>query len=131
VKDHVAHVTKWDRAVIERLRNGVPMQETLGISDAAWSADSWDPLNEEIRRLAVNDSVHAVKAERDATWTDLVSLVGELGEDQLARPGAEAGLGVGERPLSGPVLHVLVDYWGGHYGEHLNGIKAIVEGELA
>ena len=33
VKDHVSQVTKWDRAVIELLRTGAPMQETLGISD--------------------------------------------------------------------------------------------------
>jgi hypothetical protein len=131
VKDHVAHVTNWDRAVIEQLRNGMPMQATLGISDAAWSADSWDPMNDEIRRLAVDDSVQAVKAARDATWADLVALLGELGEDQLARPGAEAGLGVGERPLSEPVLQVLADYWGGHYGGHLACIKAIVEGDPA
>ncbi len=35
VKDHVSHVTHWDRAVIAALRNQVPMRETLGISETA------------------------------------------------------------------------------------------------
>jgi uncharacterized damage-inducible protein DinB len=131
VQDHVAHVTHWDRAVIEALRNNVPMPETLGISDTAWAAESFDPMNEEIRRRAPSDSVHQLKAERDATWADLVSLMGELSEEQLARSGAEAGLAIGPRPLAEPLLQVLVDYCGNHYAEHLRDIKAIVAGDPA
>ena len=73
VKDHVSHVTLWDRAVIEAFRNQAPMQETLGISETAWSAGSFDPMNEEIRHLADTAGVDRVKADRDATWTDLVA----------------------------------------------------------
>jgi uncharacterized damage-inducible protein DinB len=128
VKDHVSHVTQWDRAVIEALRHQVPMRETLGISETAWTAGSFDPMNEEIRRLANTDGVDRVKADRDATWTDLVALMGELSEEQLGQTGAEAGLAVGTGPLVEPVLEVLADYWGAHYWEHLEDIKAIVEG---
>src|SRR5215216_3548664 len=78
VKDHVSHVTQWDRAVIEALRNQVPMRETLRISESAWSAGSFDPMNEEIRHLAHTAGIDQVKADRDATWTDLVPLMGEL-----------------------------------------------------
>jgi len=131
VKDHVSHVTLWDRAVIEALRHQVPMQETLGISGSAWSAASFDPMNEEIRHLAVDESVDRVKADRDATWTDLVSLMGELSEEQLTRSGAEAGLAVGSEPLDEPVLHVLKDYFGAHYAEHLQDIQTIVGGASA
>ena len=99
VKDHVSHVTQWDRAVIAALRNQVPMRETLGISETAWSAGSFDPMNEEIRHLADTEGVDRVKADRDATWTDLVALMGELSEEQLSQSGAEAGLAVGTGPL--------------------------------
>ena len=54
--------------------------------------------------------------------------MGELSEEQLAQSGAEAGLAVGTGPLVEPVLEVLADYWGAHYAEHLEDIKAIVEG---
>ena len=131
VKDHISHVTLWDRAVIAALRHQVPMQETLGISETAWSAGSFDPMNEEIRHLAVGESVDRVKADRDATWSDLVTLIDELSEEQLTRSGTEAGLAVGSGPLDEPVLQVLMDYWGGHYGEHLHDIQAIVEGAPA
>ena len=129
VKDHVSHVTHWDRAVIEALRNQVPMRETLGISETAWSAGSFDPMNEEIRHLADTEGVDRVKADRDATWTDLVALMGELSEELLGQPGAEAGLAVGTGPLVEPVLQVLADYWGAHYAEHLQDIQAIVASE--
>jgi hypothetical protein len=126
VKDHVSHVTQWDRAVIEALRNQVPMRETLGISETAWSAGSFDPMNEEIRHLADTEGVDRVKADRDATWTELVALMDELSEEQLGQSGAMAGLAVGTGPLVEPVLQVLMDYWGAHYAEHLQDIQAIV-----
>jgi hypothetical protein len=126
VKDHVSHVTQWDRAVIEALRNQMPMRETLGISETAWSAGSFNPMNEEIRHLAHTEGVDRVKADRDATWTDLLALMGELSEEQLGQSGAEAGLAVGTGPLVEPVLEVLMDYWGAHYAEHLQDIQAIV-----
>jgi hypothetical protein len=129
VKDHVSHVTQWDRAVIEALRNQVPMRETLGISETAWSAGSFDPMNEEIRHLANTEEVDRVRADRDATWTDLVALMDELSEEQLGQSGAEAGLAVGTGPLAEPVLEVLADYWAGHYAEHLRDIQAIVASE--
>ena len=129
VKDHVSHVTRWDRAVIAALRNQVPMQETLGISEAAWSAGSFDPMNEEIRHLADAEGVEQVKADRDATWMDLVALMDELTEEQLAQSGAQAGLAVGTGPLVEPVLEVLSDYLGAHYAEHLQDIQVIVDGD--
>lgn len=129
VKDHVSHVTLWDRAVIRRLRHNVPMEETLGISAGAWADESVDPMNEEIRRLALADAVDRVCADRDATWIEVVSLLEDLDEEQLARSGKDSGLAVGTEPLSGSVLTVLASYWGDHYREHLEVIKAIVADE--
>ena len=136
VKDHVSHLTNWDRAVIALLRNKVPLQETLGISAAAWSAGSYDPMNEEIRQLTVNDSVNRVKADRDITWTDLLALLNELSDEQLARPAGEVGLVVGQPALnpsarSESVLQVLVDWCGSSYAEHFRYITTLVEGQSA
>jgi hypothetical protein len=126
VKDHVSHVTLWDRAVVGRLRDNVPMEETLGISAGAWADESLDPMNEEIRRLAGADAIDRVCADRNATWIEVVSLLEELSEEQLARSGDEAGLPVGTEPRPEPVLQLLASYWGDHYREHLDAIKAIV-----
>jgi DinB superfamily len=131
VKDHVSHVTLWDRAVIQRLRHNVPLEKTLGISAGAWADESFDPMNEEVRRVALADAVDRVCADRDATWIDVVSLLEDLSEEQLARSGAAAGLAVGVGLLSGSVLTVLASYWGEHYREHLEVIKLIVADEQA
>ena len=136
VKDHVSHLTSWDRAAIALLRYRVPLKETLGISAAAWSAGSYDPMNEEIRQRALDDPVQKVQADRDATWADLVALLSDLSEEQLARPGAEVGLTVGEPALnpavrSESVLQVLVDWCGVSYAEHLRYIRTLVEGQSA
>jgi hypothetical protein len=131
VRDHVAHVTQWDRAVIAALRDQAPMREYLGVSESAWAASSLDPMNEEIRRRADSETVDQVKAERDDTWHELVAIMDELGEEQLSRPGGEAGLAVGTGPLTDPVVKVLVNYWGDHYAEHLADIKAIVGDQSA
>jgi uncharacterized damage-inducible protein DinB len=129
VKDHVSHVTRWDRAVIRRLRDNVPLEETLEISAAAWTNESFDPMNEEMRRLVAADAIDRVCADRDAVWKEVVSLLDDLSDRELARSGKEAGLAVGTGSLSKPVLTVLARYLGNHYRAHLKVIKGIVAEE--
>jgi hypothetical protein len=53
VKDHVAHLVVWGRTEVALLRHRIPMQKSLGISDAVWNAGfdsgNFDPINEEVR----------------------------------------------------------------------------------
>jgi len=35
VKDHVAHVTRWDESLIALVRDGIPRQTTLRVPDQA------------------------------------------------------------------------------------------------
>jgi hypothetical protein len=123
VKDHVAHVSRWDRAAIALLQDGIPFQQSLDITDAAWTSDSYDPLNEEIRQPTLTTSVASLKAERDATWSDLVALLAQLDDAFLASPGAATGLAIGNRPVTQSVGVVLDDYLAHHYHEHLEHIK--------
>jgi hypothetical protein len=127
VKDHVSHVTQWDVAVVELFRNGVPMQQSLGIPDEEWTLDNYDPMNERIRQRFLDDSIETVKADRDATWLDLLRVLKHLSDEQLAAPPGEAGLNVGDE--SAPtLLEELVGYLGGHYVDHLGYIRLIVKG---
>jgi len=128
VKDHVSHVTRWDIAVIELFCNGVPMCQTLGISDSVWSAEDYEPLNEQIRQGTIDDSVKTVKSDRDVTWSDLVALLHEMSDDQLSRPAAGSGLNVSDTPPS-TVLQTFVEYLGGHYRAHLGYIRNIHGGQ--
>jgi hypothetical protein len=127
VKDHVSHVTQWDVAVVELFRDGVPMQQALGIPNEEWTLDDYDPMNERIRQRFIADSIETVKADRDATWISLLSVLEDLNDEQLAAPPEEAGLNVGDE--SAPtLLQELVGYLGGHYADHLSYIRIIVEG---
>jgi hypothetical protein len=126
VKDHVSHVTQWDVAVVELFRNGVPIQQSLGVPDEEWTLDDYDPMNARIRLRFLDDSVDTVKADRDATWIDLVSVLEALSDEQLATPPGELGLNVDDE--SAPtLLQELVGYLGGHYDDHLGYIRLIVE----
>jgi hypothetical protein len=128
VKDHVSHVTQWDAAVVELFRNGMPMQQSLGIPDEEWTLDNYDPMNDRIRQRFLDNSIETVKADRDATWTALLSALEALTDEQLASSPGVAGLNTGDE--SAPtLLQELVGYLGGHYDDHLGYIRIIVEGQ--
>jgi hypothetical protein len=105
VKDHVAHVVVWVRTEIALLRHRVPMQQSLGISDAAWNAGN-DPINEEVRQLTIGDSPAAVRAEGDRVFRKFVEVVSRLSDDDLARPATDFGLDEEGKSL----LTVLTEY---------------------
>lgn len=123
VSDHVAHVTAWDRAVIELFRHRTPEQRTLQVSDAAW-ASGMDAINAEIRQRTMGRPVDTLKLERDATFAGMAEAVANFSDEDLERPGGEFGLDEGGKCLR----EVLVGYLGGHYDEHRQYIVAIVEG---
>jgi len=123
VSDHVAHVTAWDRAVVELFRDRIPEQRTLQVSDVAWATGT-DAINEEIRQRTSGRPVGMLKSERDATFADLADAVANFSDEDLERPGGEFGLDEGGKCLR----EVLVGYLGGHYDEHRQYIVALVEG---
>ncbi len=128
VKDHVAHITQWDRALTRQLRDGKPMQQSLGATDAAWGPADFTAINETVRQSTLNDSVATVIADRDATWEELLALLHGLSEEQLAAPVSASGLAVGATELTGSVLEELIQSLGIHYADHRQYIAAIVEG---
>jgi len=124
VKDHVAHVTAWDKAVIELLRHHTPEQRTLGVSDAAWTAGGFDPMNEEIRQQTLNHSPEAVRARRDDVWADLLDVLQGYSEKDLA--GSASATGLTAKDIS--CLQLFDEYFAQHYDEHLRYIQVIVTG---
>lgn len=127
VKDHVAHITQWDRALTGQLRDGTPMQQTLGVADAAWGPADFTAINESIRQTTLNDSVATVIADRDATWAELLALLHGMSDEHLAAPVSESGLAVGNTQLAGSVLDELVQILGVHYADHQQYIRAMLQ----
>jgi hypothetical protein len=125
VRDHVVHVTAWDRAVIDRLARGVPMRETLGCSAAAWEARDYDAINETVRQRSPGHSIARVRSDLDATWTALIETIRALSDEALAAPANQSGINV-DPATPGSLLEELPDYVGSHYPEHLSFIQRIV-----
>ncbi len=121
-KDHVAHVTVWDQAVIEQLRNKTSPQQTLRVPDDIW-ANGADAINEALRQRTIDDPVESVKARRDQVWIEFLATLSSMSEEDLAGPGNEFHLEQDGKPL----LEVLVGWQGGHYDHHGEYIAAIVE----
>jgi hypothetical protein len=124
VKDHVAHVTAWDAAVVELFRHHTPQQRTLGVSDAAWTAGGFDAMNEEIRQQTIGDAVEVIQARRDRTWTEVLAIVDGYSEADLAKPASATGLTGRDTTL----LDFFLDEFPGHYDEHRRYIQVIVTG---
>ena len=126
VQDHVAHITQWDRALTRQLRDGKPMQQSLGATDAAWGPADFTAINETVRQTTLNDSIATVIADRDAAWAELLALLHGMSDEQLAAPVNASGLAVGNTELTGSVLDELVQCLGVHYTDHRQYIAAIV-----
>ena len=122
VKDHVAHVVLWVRTEIALLRYRTPMQQSLGISDAAWNAGGFDPINEEIRQQTIADPPATIRDERDRVYRKLVEVVSGFSDEDLARPANDFGLDEKGKSL----LAVLTEYHGDHFEEHRGYIETIV-----
>lgn len=122
VKDHVAHIVHWTRAEIALLRHRTPLQQSAGISDAAWNTGDHDLINEEVRQKTINESPAAVRAERDRISPKLIETVSRFSEEDFARPAAEFGLDEEGKSLR----TVLTEYHGDHFEEHRGYIAKIV-----
>ena len=127
VKDHVAHVTSWGEADMEVIRNGTPQQQTLGVSDAAWTAGGYDAMNEEIRQRTIDHPVETVQAERDRVWSEMLALVSSFSDEQLAGPATDAGI----NRVDATLYETLVEFLPEHYDEHRGYIEVIVTGGTA
>jgi hypothetical protein len=127
VKDHVAHVTQWDVAVIELLTNGTALAETLDVPDDEWQREDYDAMNARLRLRTIDDDVDRVKRDRDETWAAFLGVLEGASDALLAKHPLEAGLNAGD-DCAPTLLQELPDYAGGHYTTHLGYIRAIIEG---
>jgi hypothetical protein len=123
VKDHVAHVTRWDESLIALVRDQTPRQQTLQVPDDAWHAGGYDAMNEAIRQQTIDLPVSAVRSRRDAVRAELADLLATFDDATLQRPGKEFGLDYGPHDT---FLETLVDDLGVHYDQHRQYIERIL-----
>ena len=127
VKDHLAHLTAWERGIMFLLRRR-PRHEGMGVEESVYQADDLDGLNEAIRQLTVDTPVDEVIADLRETHEQLRAMLVAMPDEDLRRPYSwflpdETGEDDGR-----PIMARIVANTDGHVDEHLPWMRAIVEG---
>lgn len=129
-KDHIAHLTMWERSMVYLL-NGRPRHEGLGVDRDLYLGHDIDAINYAIYRQHRNRDWEAVRTEFDAVHADLLATLDEVGWDGLMRPYAHyAPDEPGDRGDE-PVGFWIAGNTYLHYDQHRGWIEELLERESA
>jgi hypothetical protein len=84
-KDHLAHLTAWERSMIFLLQHRA-RHEGLGVSESLYLTGDEDAINASIQKQTRALPLDQVLAELTATHEELLALVRELPESELRQP---------------------------------------------
>lgn len=127
VKDHVAHITAWERSVIFMLQ-GRERYQGLGVDEATYLSRDFDKINAKIYQQARNLSFERVLEQFRAIHSELFGLVEALMDDDLQRSYRsylpESSKDEDERLA----VNVIYANTTSHYDEHLGWIETLARG---
>jgi hypothetical protein len=121
VKDHLAHLTAWERLVIARLQ-GHPDRESaiMGMDAAAYAEADLDGVNAAVYGRYRDVPLADVRAAFDAATDEVLAVVEGMAWEDLLRPTAP------NDPDSGLLLENVVGNTYGHVAEHTPWIQAVI-----
>jgi uncharacterized protein (TIGR03083 family) len=127
VKDHLAHLTAWERGMVFLLQRR-PRHEGMGVEEAVYLADDLDGLNEAIRQVTMDTPIDEVIQDLRGTHEQLRAMIVAMPDEDLRRTyswflPAEPGMDDGR-----PIISRIAANTDGHFDEHLPWMQAIVEG---
>jgi hypothetical protein len=123
VKDHLAHLTAWERLVIGRLRGQTDREhEVVGMDEAAYAAADEESLNAFIYQRHKDQPLGEVRAAFDAATDEVLALVDAMTWEDLRRPTFP------DLPGSGALLGNVVGNTYGHFNEHQEWIQDLLNG---
>jgi hypothetical protein len=125
VKDHLAHLTTWERGIVALLRHQ-PRWEAMGVDEATIQRVDEDGLNAILDRQNKDRSLADVLAGFEQVHRDMIDVLQSLSFDDLLKPYAyfeSAQAGEGGPPVLGRIIGNT--YY--HYNEHTSWISAIAE----
>ena len=85
-RDHLAHLGAWLNSVIVIIRDGQPQWTGLGVDKNLFSQDDYDPLNEAIRQLTIDQDVDETLAALRERHETMTGIVAGMSDDDLLRP---------------------------------------------
>jgi hypothetical protein len=128
VKDHLAHLTAWERLLLARLqRKAGRVHEIVGMDQAAFEAArkarDYDTLNAGIYRLNSDRSLTEVRADFDGTTDEVLSTLEGITWDDLQRASLP------DDPSSTQLLLFTAGNTYEHFTEHMGWIRELVDAE--
>jgi hypothetical protein len=127
VKDHLIHLTFWERSVIFFLQ-GQPRHQGLGVEETLYLQGNDNEINAAIYRQHKDLSVSETLAQFRSTHQQLLKALQPLTDADLQKPYSHylpEEPGEGEGPAA---LNVIYGNSAHHFAEHLPWITALVEG---
>jgi uncharacterized protein (TIGR03083 family) len=127
VKDHLAHLTAWERAMVSLL-NERPQWEGPGLTQEEYFSRDIDAVNEIIRERTLDTSPDDVLQDLEQTTSNLLRLIRQMPEERLQLPYSEFVTGHPGRPGSDEptiITTLSEDTWQA-FEEHRTYIERIV-----
>jgi hypothetical protein len=122
-KDHVAHLTAWERSLVTWLRGGT-RAEGLGVGEALIASRDIDAINEAIRQASRDQSLASVLANHDEVRATLREQVASMSLEDLHRPYSHYPPDDPAATVP-PVYRRVLRVVGSHVDDHLGYIEAI------
>ena len=126
VKDHIAHMTAWERSALYFLQ-GKPRHEGLGVEESVYLSEDEDSINAAIYARQQSLTLPEVLADFRAVHSQLLTALQPLTDSELMLPYRHFlpdEPGEGEGP---PGINVIYGNSAHHYHEHLAWMRALVE----
>jgi hypothetical protein len=125
VKDHIAHITVWERSVICFLQ-GRERYQGLGVDEATYLSRDFDKINAKIYQQTRNLSLERVLDQFRAVHSELFGFVEALTDDDLQKPYHSYLPKDSQDEDERLAVDVTYANTAGHYDEHLNWIETLV-----
>lgn len=126
VKDHIAHMTAWERSALYFVL-GKPRHEGLGVEESVYLSEDEDSINAAIYAGQQSLTLPEVLADFRVVHSQLLTALQPLTDSELMLPYRHFlpdEPGEGEGP---PGINVIYGNSAHHYREHLAWMRALVE----
>ena len=124
IKDHLVHLTVWQRWLLEHHLGGKPAHEVMEIDPESADDFEVDQINEILWQRYHDRDAATVWADLRAAYDQVLIVLGKLPFEEMMLPR------YADQPEKGPVLRWIVADTYEHYEEHLPGIlKLLGRGE--
>lgn len=126
VKDHVAHLTAWERSVISLLQ-GKDRYHGLAVAERTFLSHDYDKINDQIYQRSKNLSWVAIIKQFRSAHEELLGRIQILTDEQLQKPSRQYRPANSKDEDDRPLIDVIRANTTGHFAEHQDWIEALAQ----